>query len=46
MFLALGVTPFASPGPDSPIEADSHLRTLYSLREMALASLWYVGIRE
>jgi uncharacterized SAM-binding protein YcdF (DUF218 family) len=46
MFRALGVTTSASPDPDSPIEADSYLLTLYSLREMALASLWYVGIRE
>jgi len=46
MFRALGVTTYASPDPDSPIEADSYLLTLYSLREMALASLWYVGIRE
>jgi uncharacterized SAM-binding protein YcdF (DUF218 family) len=46
MFRALGVTAYASPDPDSPIEADSYLRTLYSLREMALASLWYVGVRE
>ncbi len=46
MFRALGVSAYASPDPDSPIEADSYLRTLYSLREMALASLWYVGIRE
>ena len=46
MFRALGITAYASPDPDSPIEADSYLRTLYSLREMALTSLWYVGIRE
>jgi len=46
MFRALGVSAYASPDPDSPIEADSYLRTLYSLREMALASLWYVGVRE
>ena len=46
MFRALGITAYTSPAPDSPIEADSYLRTLYSLREMALTSLWYVGIRE
>ncbi len=46
MFRALGVTAYTSPGPDSPIEADSYLRTLYSLREMALTSLWYMGVRE
>ena len=46
MFRSLGITAYASPDPDSPIEADSYQRTLYSLREMALTSLWYVGIRE
>ena len=45
MFRALGITAYTSPAPDSPIEADSYLRTLYSLREVALTSLWYVGIR-
>jgi uncharacterized SAM-binding protein YcdF (DUF218 family) len=46
MFRALGVTTYASPDPDSPIEADSYLRTLYTLREMVVTSLWYAGIRE
>ena len=46
MFRSLGITAYASPDPDSPIEADSYQRTLYSLRELALTSLWYVGIRE
>jgi len=46
LFRALGVTAYTSPAPASPIEADSYQRTLYSLREMALTSLWYVGIRE
>ena len=46
MFRSLGITAYASPDPDSPIEADSYQRTLYSLREMALTSLWYVGVRE
>ena len=45
MFRSLGVTAYTSPDPDSPIEADSYLRTLYSLREMVVTSLWYVGIR-
>jgi len=45
MFRSLGVTAYASPAPDSPIEADSYLRTLYSLREMVNTTLWYVGIR-
>jgi len=46
MFRSLGITASTSPDPDSPIEADSYLRTLYSLREMVVTSLWYVGIRE
>jgi len=46
MFRSLGITAYASPVPNSPIEADSYLRTLYSLREMVVTSLWYVGIRE
>ena len=45
IFRSLGITAYASPVPDSPIEADSYLRTLFSLREMAVTSLWYVGIR-
>jgi len=45
MFRSLGITAYASPAPDSPIEADSYLRTLYSLREMVNTTLWYVGIR-
>jgi len=46
MFRSLGITAYASADPDSPIEADSYERTLYSLREMALTSLWYAGVRE
>jgi len=46
MFRSLGINAYTSPAPDSPIEADSYLRTVYSLREMAVTSLWYVGIRE
>jgi uncharacterized SAM-binding protein YcdF (DUF218 family) len=45
MFRSLGITAYASPAPDSPIEADSYLRTLHSLREMVITTLWYVGIR-
>jgi uncharacterized SAM-binding protein YcdF (DUF218 family) len=45
IFRSLGITAYASPAPDSPIEADSYLRTLHSLREMVNTSLWYVGIR-
>ena len=46
MFRSLGIEAYASADPDSPIEADSYQRTLYSLREMALTSLWYCGVRE
>jgi uncharacterized SAM-binding protein YcdF (DUF218 family) len=46
MFRSLGITAYASPAPDSPIEADSYLRTLHSLREMVIATLWYVGFRK
>jgi uncharacterized SAM-binding protein YcdF (DUF218 family) len=45
MFRSLGITAYASPAPDSPIEADSYLRNLHSLREMVNTTLWYVGIR-
>jgi len=45
MFRSLGITAYTSPAPDSPIEADSFLRTLHSLREMVNTTLWYVGIR-
>jgi uncharacterized SAM-binding protein YcdF (DUF218 family) len=46
MFRSLGVTAYASPAPNSPIEADSYLRTLHSLREMVVTSIWYVGFRK
>jgi len=45
MFRAQGITAFASPAPDSPIEDDPTLRTLYSLREMVVATLWHLGFR-
>ncbi len=45
IFRSLGITAYASPVPDSPIEADSYLRTLHSLREMVNTTLWHVGIR-
>ncbi len=45
MFSALGITAYASPAPDSPIEDDPTLRTLYSLREMAVTTLWHLGLR-
>jgi uncharacterized SAM-binding protein YcdF (DUF218 family) len=45
MFRSLGITAYTSPAPDSPIEVDPYLRTLYSLRETVYTTLWYVGIR-
>ena len=45
MFHALGITAYASPAPDSPIEDDATLRTLYSLREMVDTTAWHLGLR-
>jgi uncharacterized SAM-binding protein YcdF (DUF218 family) len=45
MFRSAGITAYGSPTPGSLIEADSFQRTLHSLREMTITSLWYVGIR-
>ena len=45
MFRALGITAFASPAPDSPIEDDPTLRTLYSLREMVVTTAWHLGLK-
>lgn len=45
MFGSLGIVAYGSPAPDSPIEADPFLRTLHSLREALVSSLWYIGIR-
>ena len=45
MFRALGITAYASPAPDSPIEDDPNWRTLYTLREMVVITLWHLGLR-
>ena len=45
MFRALGITAYGSPAPDSPIEDDPTLRTLYSLREMVNTTLWHLGLK-
>ena len=45
MFRALGITAYASPAPDSPIEDDPSLRSLYTLREMVVSSLWRLGVK-
>ncbi len=45
MFRALGITAYGSPAPDSPIEDDPTSRTLYSLREMVVTTLWHLGFK-
>jgi len=45
MFAAYGITAYGSPVPHSPIESEPYLRTLHSLRETVVTSLWYLGIR-
>ena len=45
MFRALGITAFGSPASESPIEDDPTTRTLYSLREMVVTTLWHLGFK-
>jgi uncharacterized SAM-binding protein YcdF (DUF218 family) len=45
MFASFGITAYGSPVPNSSIEDDPYLRTLYSLREMANLTLWHLDIR-
>ena len=45
LFRAQRITAYGCPAPQSPIEADPFLRTMHSLRELAVTSLWYSGIR-
>jgi uncharacterized SAM-binding protein YcdF (DUF218 family) len=45
MFRALGITAYGSPAPDSPIEDDPTSRTLYTLREMVVTTLWHLGFK-
>ena len=45
LFAAQGITSYGCPAPRSPIEADPFLRTMHSLRETAITSLWYLGVR-
>jgi len=44
IFRSLGIATYGSPTPDSPIEEDPTLRTLYTLREMVVTTLWRFGI--
>jgi uncharacterized SAM-binding protein YcdF (DUF218 family) len=45
MFASFGITAYGSPVPNSSIEADPYMRTLYSLRELANLTLWHLHIR-
>lgn len=45
MFRALGITAYTSPDPASPIEDDPTQRTFYTLREMAVTTLWRMGFK-
>jgi uncharacterized SAM-binding protein YcdF (DUF218 family) len=45
MFRTLGITAYASPAPDSPIEDDPTMRMLYSLREMVDTTAWRLGVK-
>ncbi len=45
MFRALGITAYASPAPESPIEEDPTERKLYSLREVVDTTAWRLGLR-
>ena len=45
MFRALKISAYGSPAPDSPIEGDPTLRTLYTLREMGVTTLWRLGVK-
>lgn len=44
IFRALGVTAYGSPVPTSAIETDPTQRTIYTLREMVVTTLWRIGI--
>jgi uncharacterized SAM-binding protein YcdF (DUF218 family) len=44
LFSSLGVKAYASPSPDSPIEEEPFARAMYSLREMVIVTLWYLGL--
>lgn len=45
IFSSFGITAYGSPSPQSPIESDSFERTMYSLREMLIVTLWHLGFR-
>ncbi|MGH9359553.1 MAG: YdcF family protein [Candidatus Acidiferrales bacterium] len=43
-FASFGIAAYCSPAPQSEIEADARLRTLYSLRELVILNLWYLRV--
>lgn len=45
LLAAQGITAYGSPDPASPIESDPVERSVYSLREMLIVTLWRLGIR-
>lgn len=44
MLQSFGITAYASPVPNSQIEADPYLRVVYSIRELAILTLWRLHI--
>lgn len=44
LFKSFGIPAFSSPVPDSSIESDPYLRTVYSVREMVILNLWFLHI--
>jgi uncharacterized SAM-binding protein YcdF (DUF218 family) len=45
LLASAGVTPYGSPAPGSPIEADPFQRTIHALREMIICTAWFMGYR-
>jgi uncharacterized SAM-binding protein YcdF (DUF218 family) len=43
LFASFGITAYASPAPDSPIEAEPFARFIYSMRELLIINLWHLG---
>ncbi|MFB3921195.1 MAG: YdcF family protein [Terriglobia bacterium] len=45
MFASQGMAAYASPAPASPIENDPVKRTVHSMRETFVSTLWHLGFR-
>lgn len=43
LFASYGITAYASPAPESPIEAEPFARFIYSMRELLIINLWHLG---